>query len=384
VPERLFLCHHRALAAEIEELARCLRARGIVPWVDANGGFMVGDDSAVEARRAIREDCWGLLFYASLQSFDRPFIRHVEIPAALEVKRSNPSYTLFAVPRGITFEALRRKGVARWGVDLAAYNSSSFMDGKFPDMGELANKVLLKFVGARIRPGTSVVRMQLSTRDLMPDDPEDLLRIDLTAELATEAANRVAWDKLQAGLRHIKAAVASAAGRPRIAIHGSKHLTAALLAGRTFAAFDLDVRTAEGVWSSDGPIRPDPLGFEVVSSGRCDRLVVQIATATKNTSPGVDAVVRHWSRTPARLSFRPSAAGWLDPEGCRGAVEQIYRHLEDAQGRMQARELHLFAACPQALLMMLGKRMRGAPTIHMYEWISGAYQLAAVVPPGVL
>ena len=144
------------------------------------------------------------------------------------------------------------------------------------------------------------------------------------------------------------------------------------------------MRTAEGVWSSDGLLRRDPLRFELSAGEAGGRLVVEIATATKDTAPGVDAVVQRWSQTHTRLSFRPSGDGPLDPDSCRGAVEQIYRQLEDAQRVAQARELHVFAACPQALMMMLGRRMRGAPSIHMYEWVSDSYQLAVIVPPGVL
>jgi hypothetical protein len=160
-----------------------------------------GDHSAIEARRAIREDCWGLLFYASAPAFDRPFIRHIELPAALEAKRADSNYTLFAVPRGISYESLRRKSLARWGEDLSAYHSGSVKDGSLADLEQLANQVLLKFVGTRLRPNTGPVRVQLSTRDLMPDAPGDLLRIDLTAELATAPGNRAAWDQLLAGLR---------------------------------------------------------------------------------------------------------------------------------------------------------------------------------------
>src|SRR5205807_897525 len=117
--------------------------------------------------------------------------------------------------------------MARWGEDLSAYNSCSFTDGKVPNMDDLANQVLLKFTGTHLRSSTDTVRLQLSTRDLMPDAPDDLLRIDLTSELSNAPANQAAWNQLMAGLRQVKAAVAAAAGRPRIAIHGSKHLTAA-------------------------------------------------------------------------------------------------------------------------------------------------------------
>jgi SMODS-associated and fused to various effectors sensor domain len=384
VLDRLFLCHYSALAAEIAELGLRLRARGIVPWLDTKGGFQIGDDSQVEARRAIREDCWGFLFYASTDAFRRPFIRNVEVPEALAAKRLDTSYTLFAVPRGIGFEDLRRRSLACWNEDLAAYYSGSVTGMDSSELDDIAHKVLLKLIDSRLQPNVPSVHIQLSTRDLMPDAAEDLLRIDLTAELREAPGSRTAWTHLLAGIRHVKSAVARAAGRPRIAIHGSKHLTAALLAGRVLSPFDLDIRTGQGTWSSDGLIGPDPLRCEFSLGTGGGRLVIEVATGTKNTTPGVDAIIRRWRQLPSRLRFRPSGDVPLDAESCRGAVEQIYRELEAAQRVAQAREFHLFAAAPQALLMLLGKRMKSPPPIHVYEWIVAGYQLAMVIPAGVL
>ena len=49
-----------------------------------------------------------------------------------------------------------------------------------------------------------------------------------------------------------------------------------------------------------------------------------------------------------------------------------------------ARGLHLFVAALQALLLLLGRRMKGALPTHMYEWTGQAYRLAAIIPAGVL
>ncbi len=62
--EEIFLCHASEDASEIRMLAEELKVRGVAPWVDKDGGFRVGDESAGEAERVIGEDCFGLLFYA--------------------------------------------------------------------------------------------------------------------------------------------------------------------------------------------------------------------------------------------------------------------------------------------------------------------------------
>ncbi len=109
--EKLFLCHYGGDAAEVRELAEELRLRGVAPWVDKEGGFSIGDENAGEAERAIGEDCFGLLFYATPEAFGRDFISQIEINKAMRRKEEGPSFVLFAVPRGIDFGELSAKSV---------------------------------------------------------------------------------------------------------------------------------------------------------------------------------------------------------------------------------------------------------------------------------
>ena len=108
---KLFLSHYHGDAADVQELACELRLRGIVPWVDKDGGLQIGDESQAEARRAISDDCFGLLLYATERVFDRPFIREVELHQARVTKAADPSFLLFAAPRGINFTALAEKSL---------------------------------------------------------------------------------------------------------------------------------------------------------------------------------------------------------------------------------------------------------------------------------
>ena len=118
-----------ATREEIAQLAKMLRLHGIVPWVDKDGGFAVADDAELEARRAIREDCFGLLLYASADAFARPFIRDVEIDEAWKARQANPSFALFAVPRRISFADLRQLSTQNFGFDLSRYHTVAMPDG---------------------------------------------------------------------------------------------------------------------------------------------------------------------------------------------------------------------------------------------------------------
>ena len=101
--EPLFLAHSSSDMKEVHLLADELRLRGIVPWVDKQDGFSVGDHAEDEARRNISECCWGFLLYATINAFESDFVRRVEIDEANRRKRQDGAFLLMAVPRGISF-----------------------------------------------------------------------------------------------------------------------------------------------------------------------------------------------------------------------------------------------------------------------------------------
>lgn len=159
--EKLFLCHYSGDAAEVRMLAEEFRLRGVAPWVDKEGGFSVGDENAGEAERAIDEDCFGLLFYATPEAFCRDFVRRIEINRAVRRKEEDLSFVLFALPRGIGFNELSSKSIETFGTDLASYASREVKgvnrenEGLLrPQFGTVANEVLGKVL-ARAREGST-------------------------------------------------------------------------------------------------------------------------------------------------------------------------------------------------------------------------------------
>src|SRR5688500_7789939 len=100
--KQLFLCHHREQAAEVEQLADALRLYGIKPWLDSQGGFQLGDSFTAEAKRVIRDACFGLLFYATPTTFERPFIRKIELNEAVQRRERDPNFVIITVLRCMT------------------------------------------------------------------------------------------------------------------------------------------------------------------------------------------------------------------------------------------------------------------------------------------
>jgi hypothetical protein len=391
--KKLFLAHYSGDAQELCEQATELCLRGIIPWVDKASGFTVGDDLGAEARRAIREDCFGLLLYATASIFDRPFIRDVEIDEARKVRARDASFALFAVPRGIGFEQLQTKSLRSFNVDLSLFHTVPIPEGAdlYQAWSRVADEVLRKVLLAVPARETLFpqLSLQYSTRELMPHEPNDLLCINATALLGTHSADVVRWNRLLQGLQDVKRAIAQTYGRPRLKVHGSKHLSAAFLFGRVFAPFALDVRqTPTEFWGTDPSVAPMTLFTATVrqDSGSRGILFLEIASRYKNIAAGVDCWIASSGMQPSiRLQLQPSHGPLIvTNELCGAMIAQTYVELERVVQAHTISEIHIFAAAPQAFMMLLGREFKGMPPVQLYEWDGSRYWPSCFIPSGIL
>ena len=391
--EELFLCHSSGDAPEIRVLAEELRLRGVAPWVDKDGGFQVGDQNADEAERAIDEDCFGLLFYATPEAFFSDFIRQVEVRRAARRKEEDSSFVLFAVPRHMSFGELSERSIETFGIDLAAYSSRAIdvADGEAGKplrerLGVVADEVLDKVIRrAREKGITSVLQMQFSTRERLVDEPTDVLRVD-AEKLLEEALDLVswqeAWGSVHEGLLAVKRQISRYFGRPRLRVHGSKHLTAAFVLGYVFPSTvcELEIRTKRGYWSTDCEPTPKDLLMTNISDGTVgsESLYVELSTDDKLVR---DAVRRHVQRTrvsPLKyLRFTPgpdlASAPYMSNADACAIAQQVRSELNRVISDYGISEVHMFAALPQGLAMMIGHNFNAMPPIQLYEYDGSKY-----------
>lgn len=390
--KRLFLAHHHRDAVEARGQAHALRLHGVVPWIDKDGGFSIGDEAESEARRAIREECFGLLVYATDQVFRSRFVRDVEIDEARRVKGQHPHFMLAAVPRNLTFEELSGLSKVAFGMNLTDFHTTAPVfcekqDDFLRAMDDVARQVLSALLRSHtVNDGT--FHLQVSTRDRMPIRRNDVLCVDCTTCLRDDPLNTQMWQRLLESLRQIKQLLAETHGRPRLAVHGSKHLTAAFLFGRIFAPHDMDIQqSTKEVWHTDiPPSEASPLQATVSGQKNIGgHLFVEIATGHKN--------VALYRRTPkatfglegTHLRLQPAAKPCeLDNRVCVAIALQARVEIERAIAQFQPKEVHFFVAAPQFLMIMLGRILTALPTTQVYEWKNEQYHRSITLPSGVL
>ena len=382
---KLFLCHHRDEAAVVSRLARKLRLRGVVPWVDQEGGFSLGDGNAAEARRAIREDCRGLLLYATPGALERPFIRDVELDAAVRAKASDDRFVLVAVPCGIGFDELATLSMATIGSDLSQYASirlepAELGRGLDLQLEEVSRRVLSRVVAdAAAEETPTAFAMQFSTREVLADAPDDILRVDATKVVGPSfagACDAARWAEVHGGLLDVKRTVAEHLSRPLLRVHGRRHLTAGFLLGFVFPAttFAMEVRVADGYWASNA--EHDPAATVDVAltehSSESGQLHVELAVLGHDVGQAVRRRLRETGEMPLatlRLTVPPSERGSrLDNAAAVAVAAAVARAIKQTVATRSADEIHLFAAVPQGLATLIGHQLSALPPIQLYEF----------------
>ncbi len=374
-----FFCHAHQYGSFIAKLAKECRVRGIVPWVDKSGGFKLGDHSAIEARRAILEECAGLLFLATPEAFESDFIAMHEIPPAMEAKRQDDKFLIAGMPHQMSFDEMRARSTERFGFPMADFHSMAIADCDDVTALLAARELLDAHIGRAVRPDK--VFIQLCSRDLFPPTDDDHFVVN--ARAANSLTCLEEWNRLVDGLRDLRTAIQSHWGNLPIVLDGSKHLSTAFLFGRVFQRQQIDVRQLEGLWSisPSGPQSDYPISADLDLTGGTE-LAVTVTRGSKDLKPKVDS---HFSQIrPSCLHVGPQSGEvtFTGDDACSFA-QAVYRQIEKAMREHEFKRVHLFFAVPITVVARLGQLFAGMPETWAYDFDGHEY-LGFPIPGGVL
>lgn len=190
------------------------------------------------------------------------------------------------------------------------------------------------------------------------------------------------------GLRDIKQVISQTLGRPRLQVHGSKHLTAAFLLGNAFpsTAFELDLRVKQGSWATYcGPATDLPMSVDLRGgSAKSTALHVEVSTLHQKVTDAVRGRVKQTGESPLatlRLTGSPTAYdGVMDNSAAVAIAHRVRQEVAHLVSRQPIEEIHLFAAVPQALATMIGQRLNALPPIQLYEYDGQEYHPSYCLP----
>ena len=402
---RSFLSYRRSRSNECERLVAAQRERGIPTWRDVDD--LNTEPTESELRRTIRDaSTANVILWITPETADSPMIRNVEAPVALERHSRNDGFFVLPVAAGgldyaDAAAAIRNNtsitDLSNWNI--VKLDSDPAADA---DIEKVANRVLIQRLQAidRHLPPGAPLRIALNTRQSVAHQPGTALTIDWSHRFGN-SQNREAtaadWqDKLLPALADVSQAIQRNVPGRRLLAEGLPSLPAATALGFHFMApAGLDIaweqRMPDGsvqIWRRQA-VREDSGFTASISAGAVDATDLAVlvsvnsdvsrAVAASAATTGPFRAYVHVKREDSPQSALLQSPGQaLDVAEKTVAAIRNARHEYGITGRV-----HLFAAIPAGLAMLLGQMLNTLGPTQTYEHIqsdaTGCYKPAALL-----
>ena len=397
-----FLSYRRSRSYECERLVIAQRERGIPTWRDVDD--MNSEPTESELRRIIRDGSTAnVVLWITPETAGSPMIRKVEAPVALERHGRNDGF--FIVP------------VAAGGLDYATAAAAVKNDTSITDLGNwnmvkldsdpatnadiarVANQVLKQRLQAvdHHLPPDAPLRIALNTRQSVGHQLGTVLTIDWSHRfggIQSREATAADWqDEMLPALADVSQTIQQNVPSRRLLVEGLLSLSAATALGFHFmapAGFDIawEQRMPDGnvqAWSRRA--HRENSGFTAtMSAGAVDAtdLAVlvsvnsDVSSAVAATAAPFRAYVHVKRADSAESAVLQTPGQALDVAKKTVAAIRNARHEYGITGRV-----HLFAAIPSGLSMLLGQMLNTLGPVQTYEHIqsdaTGYYKPAALL-----
>ena len=375
-PPVFFLSYSRYDLNDIVRIARVLKIYGIRTWQDLeNLGTGL---SEVRIRNAIQNETSGFMFYSTSRSVSSEFVRQVELKEAETANRHNPNYSIvpvFHLPPSQTDAAL---------TGILAPPISSF-NGVIVDLTDDDDR--------RVIYGAAHSAAALILQQLILDDQDPLsigltskqtpqtdvsLDIDFSPFFESGFPNSEEWNTdFPRALDRIRLFLVSRSFT-RLQIRTLAHLSLGLLFGFVFrerTRFCLEIEqttrgTGTTIWTTAARAVPHSLAMNEYPA----------QLGSKNLCVKINLVARDNASIPtyadrADLHFRvlldcvPPQYPYIISNGEAIAIARdLTDKIKDIHGRYGTAFVHIFAAVPLALAILIGHNLNACGTIQCYEF----------------
>jgi hypothetical protein len=380
-PATTFLSYAREDSEEVKYLQQLLNVRGVRAWRDVTD-IPLGGFTEHEIIQAIKQESDAFVIYITPECLESDYIWDKEVLAAVQRWEQDHAFNIVPILQGVTFAQVQHNSTVRGYRSLTEFNAVSLPD---PNQDiELYNQKLRE-ISQRILKATYALRLRrigadstyepyivLRAVDYVP--PVSSLDLDLDwAELFTskkEPPPEKEWDELLLpALEDVKRVLSAQIPSHKLHIDVQAYLPAPFTLGHAIpetSRFTLLLEGQNETWSTKGTTTdPTPLQKQIYSGHGDPRTAIVVITIERNIAQDVARNIPIQGISyKQHLHF--SLPGRIESASQALAISHQIRHeLRDLCDKGVS-HIHLFAAMPAALAVMIGHQFNALCPITLY------------------
>ena len=373
-PPVYFLSYSRDNLQDITMIARVLKTYGIRTWQDLDNlgtGLSEG-----RIRNAIQNETAGLLFYSTPESVSSEFVKQVELKEA-EIAHRNNSNFIFVPVFGLSISETDVALKGTLTVPISNFNGAKVDRTDDPrairDAAHRAAELVLQRLIVKERYPLPI---GFSSKQTPPSDVS--LDIDFTSFFENGLPYEEEWNTdFPRALDRVKSTLL-ARSLTRLRLRAFAHLSLGLLFGFVFrerTGFCLEIeQTTRGtgmtIWTTPG----EALSHELSMSEYPAQLDSQNLCVKINLVASDDASVATYA-DKSGLDYRvlldvtpPQYPHFISSGHAIGIARDLADRIKGIHGRYGTNSVHLFAAVPFGLAILIGYNLNACGSIQCYEF----------------
>ena len=386
-PPKIFISYSRKDLNDIKLIVRTLMIHGIKTWQDINNlgaGLTEG-----KIRLAIRKECSGLTCYCTKTSVKSPIICKIELPEAENRHKNNSRFNIvpiFKLGTKETAKALR----TYLTIPLSNFNGSILKNGKKEEIlvaSQKASEIILnniKFDMGRPLP-IGLVSKQKTTACVALD-------MDFTEYFATGFPSQEVWtDEFIPALECLKK-VLLAKKITHVRLYSFAHLSFGFMMGYIFrqrTGFKLEIEQLfptsgfHQIWSTHKRPTSNPLTIhDFPGEVRSKNLCIKINLMSKDNSAFSNYIKKRRLTYRALIEVAPRTYPCTISNGQAVTIaSEIASTIKIMHAKYRTDKVHVFAAIPLGLAMLIGYHLNACGKIQCYEFdnISREYKPSCIL-----
>jgi hypothetical protein len=378
LPPAFFLSYSRKDLDQVATIGRILRLYGIRTWQDINGlGVGLSEDVI---RAAIRNEISGLLFLSTEHSVSSAFIKSVELPEAEQRLKRDSTFGIVPVFL-LSIEETDARLADCMTMRMSTFNGAKIAPSHDSEAVSQAAHRAAEIIWQQLKlaPTDDVLLVGLTSKQ--PPSHAVAIDFDFTPFFQNRYPTPTEWNAEFPRALSIAKQKLVTSGAKTIRLYSFAHLSIGILFGfvfrdRTGLALEIE-QTNKGIaaqiWKTSEALADHAIQFREhpVSLGSRNLLVKINLVARDDAS-----VVSYTSK--AGLSYRAIMEAeaphypYLLTNGQAAAVARtLAEKIKELHGQYGTNTVHLFAAIPLGLALMIGYNLNACGFVQCYEYDNG-------------